>query len=477
MILNRAIALLGGVLLYIASISSAMHVDLSSSDAIKSAAKVLAGDVLSHYRGNEPGQIPGNLPYPYYWWECGAMFGSLIDYWLYTGDSAHNDLVTQGMQFQVGPNNDFMPPNQTKTLGNDDQCFWALAAISAAESNFPNPPKDKPQWLALAQAVFNTQAQRWDKATCGGGLKWQIYTFNNGYTYKNTISNGCYFNLGARLALYTRNDTYADWATTAWNWMSEVGLIDEEYAVFDGSDELKNCASINRVQWSYNVGILLNGAAAMYNYVSTFRILALAFTSGIIISLLTGGTDTWRRHTSGLLKTTSSTFFRDKVMFEPACELDDTCNTDQLSFKAYLSRWMAATTKLAPFTYGTIKPLLKASAEAAMSHCNGGNNGRTCGLKWSNWGNWDGSNGIGQQMAALEVLQSNLIHATKGPVNEEDGGTSQGNPSAGGDGRGNKDVKAGPWSQPAGVGDRVGAGALTAVMAAGVVCGVWWIVC
>lgn len=218
----------------------------------------------------------------------------------------------------------------------------------------------------------------------------------------------------------------------------------------------------------------------------------LAFTGGTTIGLLpsvleqmfifsanysqTGGVDTWRRHTSGLLKTTSSTFFRNKVMHEPACELDDTCNTDQLSFKAYLSRWMAATTKLAPFTYGTIKPLLRTSAEAAMSHCNGGSNGRTCGLKWSNWGNWDGSDGIGQQMAALEVLQSNLIHAAKGPVTEEDGGTSQGNPSAGGDSRGNKDVKAGPWSQPAGVGDRVGAGALTAVMVAGVVSGVWWIV-
>ncbi|KFY91551.1 hypothetical protein V500_04619 [Pseudogymnoascus sp. VKM F-4518 (FW-2643)] len=454
--LSRYTALVSGALLSIIGISSAIHVDLSSSDAIKSSAKVLAGDVLSHYHGNEPGKIPGNLPYPYYWWECGAMFGSLIDYWLYTGDSAYNDLVTQGMLFQVGPNNDYMPPNQTKTLGNDDQCFWALAAMSAAESNFPNPPKDKPQWLALAQAVFNTQAQRWDKSKCGGGLKWQIYTFNNGYTYKNTISNGCFFNLGARLALYTRNDTYADWASTAWNWMSEVGLIDAEYAVFDGSDELKNCDSINGVQWSYNIGILLNGAAAMYNY--------------------TGGIDTWRRHTSGLLKTTSSTFFRNKVMYEPACELDDTCNTDQLSFKAYLSRWMAATTKLAPFTYGTIKPLLRTSAEAAMSHCNGGSNGRTCGLKWSNWGNWDGSDGIGQQMAALEVLQSNLIHAAKGPVTEEDGGTSQGNPSAGGDSRGNKDVKAGPWSQPAGVGDRVGAGALTAVMVAGVVCGMWWIV-
>jgi mannan endo-1,6-alpha-mannosidase len=240
-----------------------------SIGAIKSSAKVLAGDVLRHYHGNEPGQTPGNLPYPYYWWECGAMFGSLIDYWFYTGDSDYNALVTQGMLFQVGPSNDYMPPNQTKTLGNDDQCFWALSAMSAAESNFPDPPKDKPQWLALAQAVFNTQAQRWDKSTCGGGLKWQIYSFNNGYTYKNTISNGCFFNLGARLALYTRNETYAEWATTTWNWMRDIGLIDAEYAAYDGSDELLNCAAVNGVQWSYNIGILLNGAAAMYNYVST----------------------------------------------------------------------------------------------------------------------------------------------------------------------------------------------------------------
>ena len=81
------------------------------------------------------------------------------------------------------------------------------------------------------------------------------------------------------MALYTRNDTYANWAATAWNWMSEVGLIDAEYAVYDGSDELKNCDTINGVQWSYNIGILLNGAAAMYNYVSTLHVLAITVLS------------------------------------------------------------------------------------------------------------------------------------------------------------------------------------------------------
>ena len=84
------------------------------SDSIKEAAKVLSVDMLQHYKGNWPGQIPGTLPEPYYWWECGAMFGSLIDYWFYTGDAQHNRLVMQGLQHQVGPNLDFMPLKQKR---------------------------------------------------------------------------------------------------------------------------------------------------------------------------------------------------------------------------------------------------------------------------------------------------------------------------------------------------------------------------
>jgi hypothetical protein len=82
---------------------------------------------------------------------------------------------------QVGADNNFMPANQSKSLGNDDQGFWGMTAMTAAEYNFPNPSSDQPQWLALAQAVFNTQAPRWDASTCGGGLRWQIFTFNSGY--------------------------------------------------------------------------------------------------------------------------------------------------------------------------------------------------------------------------------------------------------------------------------------------------------
>ena len=197
------------------------------------------------------------------------MFGAMVDYWYFTGDTTYNEVTTQGLLFQVGPNNDYMPPNQTKTEGNDDQAFWGMAALSAAEERFPDPPANQPQWLALAQAVFNTQANRWDTTSCGGGLKWQIFTFNNGYNYKNTISNGCFFNMAARLAVYTGNSTYADWADRMWDWCTAVGLASPTYQFFDGTDDTLNCSQLNHIQWSYNAGVFMLGAANMYNFVST----------------------------------------------------------------------------------------------------------------------------------------------------------------------------------------------------------------
>lgn len=126
------------------------------------------------------------------------MFNAFIDYWYYTGDDQYNAITEQALQHQIGDYNAFMPPNQTRTLGNDDQAFWGMAAMSAAENRLPDV-KDGPSWLSLAQAVFQTQHNRWDTENCGGGFKWQIFFTNPGYTYKNTISNGCFFNIAARL--------------------------------------------------------------------------------------------------------------------------------------------------------------------------------------------------------------------------------------------------------------------------------------
>lgn len=108
--------------------------DGSSTDDIKTTAASLAYDTMSYYKGNTSGQTPGILPGPppagdYYWWEAGALWGAMIDYWHFTGDSTYNDVVTDAMLFQVGPNRDYMPPNVTASLGNDDQASTALSFL------------------------------------------------------------------------------------------------------------------------------------------------------------------------------------------------------------------------------------------------------------------------------------------------------------------------------------------------------------
>jgi mannan endo-1,6-alpha-mannosidase len=89
------------------------------------------------------------------------------------------------------------------------------------------------------------------------------------------ISNGCFFNMAARLAVYTGNSSYADWAEKTWDWVFTVGLASPSYEFFDGTDDTQNCSSLDHIQWTYNVGVFMLGAANMYNFVSSLPITPL----------------------------------------------------------------------------------------------------------------------------------------------------------------------------------------------------------
>ncbi|KAI1183155.1 glycoside hydrolase family 76 protein [Nemania serpens] len=430
------------LLLSAGSVSAQVY-KIDSNDNILATAKTLAYDLMSYYHGNESGQTPGILPGPppagdYYWWEGGALWGTMIDYWHLTGDDTYNDVVTQAMLWQVGPNRNYMPPNVTASLGNDDQGFWGMSAMQAAEQNFPDPPEDQPQWLALAQAVWNTQADpdRHD-ATCGGGLRWQIPFANNGYDYKNSIANGIFFNLGARLARYTDNKTYAEVAEKTWDWVVDVGFMDKDYNIFDGAHVGTNCTDINRAQFSYNNAVFILGAAYMYNYT---------------------GDPKWETRVNGLINATFKVFFPNDTAYEVACEGVMTCTTDMLSFKGYVHRWMTTMTQIAPFTAPIVLPVLRKSAQAAVNQCTGGTNGRTCGFKWAS-GAFDGNVGAGQTMDVLAAVSSLLIGQSKTPVTNATGGTSVGDANAGiGSGSITDDLPT------VTTGDKAGAGVLTAVI-------------
>ena len=146
---------------------------------------------MSFYEGEEEGGIRGIMSSPppqgdYAWGSAGLFWAGMIDYRSQTGDDSYDDVILRGIQFQAGSKNDFMSANWTASMGNDDQAFWALAAVRAASSEFQDPVGEQPRWEFLAQNVFAQQSEglrRVKSGSCEGAMRWQIFSANDGYDY------------------------------------------------------------------------------------------------------------------------------------------------------------------------------------------------------------------------------------------------------------------------------------------------------
>ncbi|CAI4896243.1 CKB_collapsed_G0042840.mRNA.1.CDS.1 [Saccharomyces cerevisiae] len=390
----------------------AMDLDTTSKTSICDATALIQGGMLDYYEGTRYGGTVGMFQSPYYWWHAGEAFGGMLENWFLCENDTYQELLYDALLAQTGSNYDYIPSNQTMVEGNDDQGIWGITVMGAVERNFTDPGDGKPGWLAMVQAVFNTMYSRWDSEHCGGGLRWQIFTWNSGYNYKNTVSNACLFQIAARLGRYTGNTTYLEVAEQVFDWLVDVGyvVLNDTANVFDGAEIDTNCTDITKIEWTYNHGIVLGGLAYMYN--------------------ATNGTGEWETSLTKILNGAKSYFFKDSIMYESACQDYGTCNTDQRTFKSIFSRMLGLTSVMAPFTRDTIDDLIKTSAEAAAKSCNGGTDGHTCGLNWQKQTN-DGYYGLGEQMSALEVIQNLLIHDRPAPYKEDNGGTSKGDANAG----------------------------------------------
>ena len=175
------------------------------------------------------------------------------------------------------------------------------------------------------------------------------------------------------------------------------------------------------------------------------------------------------------MNTTFQNFFpKDDIMIESGCEPYNNCNTDGLTFKSFTLRWLAVTTQLVPQTASIIWPFIQASAQGAAGQCDGGDDGMTCGYHWTTT-TWDGTQGVGQQMSALAVIQANLMITDNlpPPLTLDTGATSKSDPNAG--------------STPETMGDtwatrkittaaRAAAGLLTAMVLGSIFSGTYWLV-
>ncbi|KAM9884202.1 glycosyl hydrolase family 76 [Verticillium dahliae] len=387
---------------------------VGTDDEIRESAQTLAYDAMLFYDGNSTGKTPGLLPGPpseglgdYYWYQAATMMSTLVDYWHLTGDGTYNDVVAKGLLHQAGKDRNYMPANQTATLVNDDQGFWGMAAMLAAEHQFPAP--DNEVWLPLAQAVWNTQVERLDDR-CGGGLAWAISPEQLGYQYKNTVSNAVFFNLGAPLARYTGNSTYLRQAEATWDWLWALEYIDHKtWRAYDGAHSEQNCTDVNKATFSTNIAFLTQGAAFIYNHTQEEK---------------------WLERTNELVGRFLQDFFPEDVAYEVPCEAaKGRCTGDMIAYKGYAHRLLAVVTQLVPSTSQLILPVLQKSAEAAVEQCTGGDSGRACGFYWS-LGEYvdpeaDGTTGAGEALNVLAAVSSLLIDGASSPMTNATGTSTE----------------------------------------------------
>lgn len=411
---------LGGIqtlvgLMGLFTVTSALDLDVGDKESVCNAATLIIDGMMDYYEGIRYGGTVGMFQAPYYWWIAGEAFGGMIDTWAWCENDTYQQIIYDALMYQRGSQDNYVPSNQSTTEGNDDQAFWGFAVLEAAERNFTNPPDDQPGWLALAQAVYNTMNSRWDDANCGGGLRWQIFQWNSGYDYKNTISNAGLFVIAARLARYTGNDTYVDTAEKVWDWLEDIKFVVESgdsVSVYDGANiGTNNCSTVHTQEWTYNYAVLLAGSAYLYNHTEDQTWLDRA-------NLVWNGIES--------VFTNSST----GIVYEQCQGTTKGCNNDQRSFKSILGRSLGQAAVLIPSLSNTIMSYIEKSALGAAQSCSGGSDGHTCGMNWSYGGN-DGWYGLGEQMSALEFMQNTLALQNTPPLTNTTGGTSEGNVNAG----------------------------------------------
>jgi mannan endo-1,6-alpha-mannosidase len=118
---------------------------------------------------------------------------------------------------------------------------------------------------------------------------------------------------------------------------------------------------------------------------------------------------TWVTRTQNFFNHANSTFFQSTnnglTVYEPICSSSTRCTNSQRAYKALLVRWMARTAMAAPFTTSAIQSILSAAGKTVAAACTQEGNS-TCTVS--------GNMGLGEQMAALDLVQGLLVGGSGG---------------------------------------------------------------
>ena len=180
-----------------------------------------------------------------YWIKANAQ-QSILDYFAYYFVDTETPYSKESLEGFLAPLRDYNYVKETNAF-NDDRIWLALASLRAYDLS------KEQVFLKHAIHVQEHVKKQWTNV-CGGGVPWK--TDDN---YKNTITNGLYFQLSAALYSKTRSDVYNTDAQGTYKWIMNSGLYNSN-VFHDGLVDQKNgsCRLAPDV-YSYQLGPIMTG--------------------------------------------------------------------------------------------------------------------------------------------------------------------------------------------------------------------------
>lgn len=186
--------------------------------------------------------------------------------------------------------------------------------------------------------------------------------------YKNAITNELFLTSAMKLHAYEAivgkpAGYYLGWAIREWDWFAASGLVNAQSLINDGLDG--NCSNNHQTTWTYNQGVLLDGAARLS--AATGDAAALDVASRVAAAAMT------------LLVTYSGS----PLMAEPCGGSGGGCGSDASMFKGVFVRHLSAmlqTGTVGPAFVTQARAFLAANAASALANASCGQG--DYGLQW-----------------------------------------------------------------------------------------------
>ncbi|HEX9103438.1 MAG TPA: glycoside hydrolase family 76 protein, partial [Polyangia bacterium] len=222
----------------------------------------------------------------------------------------------------------------------DDENWMALALIRAYDL------RGDAKYLTEAKALYADIEAAWDTSCCGatpGGLWW-----DRPHTQKATAANAGAVITGVRLAARTGDAAYLDFATKVYAYWRAHMVDPTSYAVFD---HIVPSGTISKYNFTYNEGLMIGAAVALFDKTGTAAYLADA------------------EHIAAHVLAAQTTATPDgKVLFDGT---NAQCGGDCQQFKGIAYRHLGTLVAADPAGTSDVAALLRASALSIWSRARG----------------------------------------------------------------------------------------------------------